>query len=224
MRRVVFIASAIGLAAALVLAACGSDDPSQTVDQGAELFTMSFDSPGSWEEGTTSDSALAIVDGRYQINHRAESSASFAWGIGGETVENVIIDVTAEQLSAEKDNLYGILCRLGEDSRGNAIGYALLISGDGHFGIAELRSNSLSFLLEWHQTDVIHQGQATNTIRAVCVEDYLAVYANDTFLGDVKDNMFQGEGRIGLIAGVTETATASITFDNLTVYEGTLSD
>ena len=42
-------------------------------------------------------------------------------------------------MNEEKDNLYGVLCRLGTDSRDNTTGYALLISGDGHYGIAELK-------------------------------------------------------------------------------------
>ena len=215
----------------LVLAGCGDDDPSKTVDQGAELLAVTFDETGTWETGIfpvgeVPTSTLAIDEGQYQINHRAEDTASFIWGEGAldNSADNVIIDVQVEQLSEEKDNLYGVLCRLGTDSRDNTTGYALLISGDGHYGIAELKSNTLSFLLDWHQTDAINQGVATNTIRAICVEDYLALYVNDTFLGDIKDTMYPNSGPVGLIAGVIEEAAVNIAFDNLTVYEASLSD
>jgi hypothetical protein len=234
MGRRVLIGLVVSVTAAILLAACGSDDPSKTAERGAELLAVTFDESGTWEEGAypAGDSptvSLSIVEGRYQIDHQAERGASFIWGEGGSDVlsdsgENVIIEVQTEQLSAEKDNLYGVLCRLGEDTRGNATGYALLISGDGHYGIAELRSNSLSFLLDWHQTDTIHQGEALNTVRAICVDDYLALYVNDKFLGEVTDTMYQRSGPIGLIAGVTDEETVSIAFDNLTVYEGTLND
>ncbi len=231
MRRHFFAVGIMLSAAVLLLVSCEKDDPSQTANQGAELFRESFDESGPWEEGTypaeEPTSSLAIVNGRYRIDHESEPGASFIWGESktlDDNTQNVIIEVQVEQISTEKDNLYGVLCRLGEDARGNATGYALLISGDGHFGIAELRSNSLAFLLAWHQTDVIRQGASANTIRAVCVEDYLALYVNDTFLGDIKDTMYQRSGPIGLIAGVTEEAAISVTFDDLTVYEGALSD
>jgi hypothetical protein len=233
MGRRALVLSIILITAGFVLAACSDDEPNKSVTQGDELLSVTFDEPGTWEEGSfpagdEPTSTLAIREGRYQIDHQAVEDTSFIWGEGGseilgEDAENVIIEVQTEQLSAEKDNIYGVLCRLGEDSRG-ATGYALLISGDGHYGIAELRSNNLSFLLDWHQTDAIHQGEATNTIRAICVDDYLALYVNDTFLGDVTDNMYYRSGPVGLLAGVTKGETVSIAFDNLAVYEGMLSD
>ncbi len=213
----------------LLLAACGGDDsPSQTAVKGDEVFSATFDEPGNWDVGTRSDttgeplSSLAVVDGRYQIDHTAARSASFVWGAGGPAVENVIVEVDAEQLSPEKDNLYGVACRLMSDERGDTSGYALLISGDGHYGIAEIKNQSLSFLLKWHQSDAIHQGTASNTIRAVCVDNYLAVYANGTFLGEVKDDALRRAGQVGLVAGVTADAAVSVAFDNLAAYDGTL--
>jgi hypothetical protein len=221
----------LGVTVALVilLAACGGGyDPSKTAVKGADVFSATFDEPGGWETGTRTDetgallSSLAVVAGRYQIDHTAGRSSSFVWGAGGDAVENVIIEVETEQLSQEKDNLYGVACRLAADDRGDTGGYALLISGDGHYGIAEIRNQSLSFLLAWHQSDAIKQGAASNTIRAVCVDDYFAVYANGTFLGEIKDSMYRRAGQVGLVAGVTGDSQVSVTFDTLVVFEGTL--
>ncbi len=213
---------------ALGLAACGGSDPSRTAEKGSVLLTTTFDQTGDWEVGQyptnaqDPESVLSIVAGRYQIDHRADTDASFVWGTGGETYQNVIIEIETEQFSAEKDNLYGVMCRLGTDSRGNPTGYALLISGDGHFGIAEFSRSSLDFLLKWRQSDHVNQGRASNTIRAVCVDNYLAVYANGKFLGEVKDSKHGEAGQVGLIAGVKKGQTISLAFDNLTVYEGSL--
>jgi hypothetical protein len=217
------------IALLLILSACGSDsDPSRSPVRGAEVLAVTFDDPGTWEEGVYQgengdpESTLVIANGRYQIDFQAGRSAAFNWGAGGGDYENVIIEVDAEQLSREKDNLYGVICRLASDERGSVSGYALLISGDGHYGIAQLENRSLTFLLDWHQSETIHQGQAANTIRAVCVDDYLAVYANDKFLGEVKDDTFRRAGQVGLLAGVTGEAAVSVAFDNLVVYEGTI--
>lgn len=216
----------VGLILVMLLAACGSDDPSKTVHQGPALFSLTFDEAGSWEEGSfpaeSPTSTLAIVDGRYQIDHTSQRNASFVWGAGGEPVEDVVIEVETEQLSADKDNLYGVICRLEVDEDGSASGYALLISGDGHYGIADFSDDTLDFVLAWHQSDAIEQGQSGNTIRAACVGDYLAIYANGRFLGEVKNNGFRRAGQVALIAGSAGGQPVRVAFDNLRVFEGSL--
>lgn len=228
MRRQVILLALIVLAA-VGLTACGSDDPDYIVSTGDELFGVTFDENSAWETGRypvdadDPNALLAIDDGRYRIDYRADRSASLTWGAGGESYENVVIEIDTELIGGTDDNLYGVACRLVEDDAGDASGYVLLISGDGHFGIAELSRRSLEFVLEWHQSDTIKQGAAQNTLRAVCVDDYLAIYANGEFLGDVKDDRFLREGQIALVAGTIEGETISVTFDNLIVYEGSLT-
>ena len=215
-----------GMLSVLLLAACGSDNASRNVEQGAQLLNVTFDAADDWETGTfpadDPTASLAIQDGRYRVTHSAERSASFTWGQDGEAFEDVIIEVTAEQISEYDNNLYGVACRLAEDERGNQTGYALLISGDGHYGIADLSHNSLDFLLEWHQTREIHEGQETNTIRAVCAADYLALYVNGEFLGEVEDDAYRRAGQVGLVAGVNKGESVEIAFDDLAVYAATI--
>ncbi len=214
------------IVALAILTGCGSDKPAHKAVKGDALFSETFDQPGVWEEGQYPADApsafLAITDGRYQINHQAADSSSFIWGTGGTAAQDVIIEVETEQLSSDKDNLYGVGCRLNADS-GDTTGYMLLISGDGHFGIARLSNRSLDFIQNWKQSDAIKQGRAKNTIRAVCVGDYLALYANGDFLGDVTDKTYQQAGQVGLVAGANRNDIA-VTFDNLAVYNGSLGD
>ncbi len=225
-KRFWLIVGALLLAA--LLAACGNSNPSREVQQGDVLLREDFAAGAQWETGRFPADAedptavLAVEDGRYRIDYRAGGSASLTWGLGGDEYENVVVEVTTEQLSAEDDNLYGVGCRMVTDERGDVSGYVLLISGDGHYGIAELSRRSLDFILEWHQTDAIHQGQATNTLRAVCVDDYLALYVNDEFLGEVQDDRYGRAGQIALVAGAAEDTAVSVTFDDLAVYEGAL--
>jgi hypothetical protein len=217
------------LVGALILTSCSQDEATREVTEGEELFAVTFDQPGTWEEGrypadaATPASVLSIVEGRYQVDVQAGQNASFTWGAGGDPVEDVIIEVETEQLSASKDNLYGVACRLTADDQGEQSGYVLLISGDGHYGIARLRNRTLTFLLEWHQSDKIKQGEAINTIRAVCVENYLALYANGTFLGEAKDRSYVRAGEVGLVAGAEAEQAIRVTFDDLTVSEGALN-
>lgn len=215
---------------ALALVACGSDRPSQKIIAGEVLVSESFDAPAGWEESaypaedTTPTARLSVMNGRYEVTHRADRAASFTWGAGVQAPEDVIIEVRTEQLSAEKDNLYGVVCRLAQDENGEWSGYALLISGDGHYGIADLSRGSLEFLLDWHQSGTINQGQATNTLRAACVDDYLAVYVNGKFLGEVKDSRYRRAGQIGVIAGVKAGGEVRVAFDDLTLFAGALTE
>lgn len=216
------------LLGAAVLAACGSDDPDRDVTAGDTLLRVTFDDAAAWETGRypagadDPDTMLAIEDGRYRVDFRAGRNAALTWGAGGEAYEDVVIEVSAEQLGGTDDNLYGVGCRMVESDDGSMSGYVLLVSGDGHYGIAELSRNSLNFLLEWHQSDAIHTGAAQNAIRAVCVDDYLAVYANGTFLGDVTDRRYIRPGQVALVAGVTSEGRISVAFDDLVVSEGRL--
>ncbi len=211
-----------------LLAACGNATSSREVQQGDVLLREDFQDGAQWEMGSYPADAqdptavLSVADGRYRIDYRAADTASFTWGLGGDEYENVAVEVTTEQLSAEDDNLYGVGCRMVTDEDGDVSGYVLLISGDGHYGIADLSRRSLDFILEWHQTDAIHQGQATNTLRAVCVDDYLALYVNGEFLGEVQDSRYARAGQVALVAGAAEDTAVSVAFDDLAVYEGAL--
>jgi hypothetical protein len=224
---------AVGLV--ISLAACGDDDPDQSVSPGDEVFRATFDEPGMWEEATypagagSPQSTLAIVDGRYRIDHQAVEQNSFAWGASTrDTPENVIIEVEAQQLSGGDGTLYGIVCRAASDPQGELSGYTLLISGDGHYGIATLERDVfaeapfLTFLLEWEQSDAIKQGDAVNSLRAECVGDYLALYANGEFLGDVTDDTYRRPGKVGLLVGGDEGSSTSVVFDDVTVLAGSL--
>lgn len=216
-------------AAMLALAAC-SGDAEPLIKTGAILSTDTFETSGVWEEGSypadapTPDSALAVRDGRYVLEHRAGRTASFTWGAGGESYQDVVIEVEVEQLSGDKDNLYGVGCRLAGDAPGEQTGYVFLIGGDGHFGIGELDDQILTFdgLLPWRQSGVIKQGAATNTIRAACLGDTLALSVNGEFLGSVTSRAYRRAGHVGFFAGAGARQSIVVAFDNLTLSEGSV--
>jgi len=218
------------LLAALVLAACGGED-APTIHPGAVIATDTFDTGSAWEEGAypadaaTPESVLSIAEGRYVLEHRAGRTASFTWGVGGDPLEDVIIEVEAEQLSSDDDNLYGVGCRLTGDEPSSQTGYVFLISGDGNYGIGELRNQIITFdgLLPWRQTGVIRQGAATNTIRAACLGDTLALTVNGEFLGSASDSAYRRAGQIGFFAGADAEQSIRVAFDGLTLLEGSIS-
>jgi hypothetical protein len=67
-------------------------------------------------------------------------------------------------------------------------------------------------------SDAILQGNATNRLRADCLDSTLALYANGVRLAEVNDADFSS-GSVGLIAGTFETPGTEIMFDNLSVLK-----
>lgn len=212
------------------LTACGGED-APTIHPGAVIATETFDTGDAWEVGAypadaaTPASVLAIADGRYVLEHHAGRTDSFTWGVGGDPLEDVIIEVEAEQLSSDENNLYGVGCRLTGDDSDAQTGYVFLISGDGHYGIGELRNQIITFddLLPWRQTDTIRQGAASNTIRAACLGDTLALSVNGEFLGSTDGGDYRRAGQIGFFAGADAEQAIRVAFDNVTLWEGSVS-
>ena len=64
--------------------------------------------------------------------------------------------------------------------------------------------------------EAIHQGEATNKLRASCVGDRLAFSVNEQYLDEVEDTEFQA-GDVGLIAGTFEEPGADILFNEFVV-------
>ncbi len=85
---------------------------------------------------------------------------------------------------------------LPADPRNEGDGYLFLIQGGGQFAIMRARGRNLTPLVNWTGSDAIKQGMQTNTIRAVCAGNYLAMYVNGTFVGEATDDTYV-RGRSG---------------------------
>lgn len=218
---------------AIILVACGGDDPEISEDDidvdESVSFTIDFDGEDSFETGTFGDEGeLAVNNGEYLVTSNNPTGNSYLWGdsLGGNYPElkNVMIEVDAHATAGSDDNWYGVLCRVDEQGSG----YAFLLSSDGFWGIARTDGSSLFFLENWAQSDAINQGEETNEIRAFCLNNYLALYVNGEFVGDHDhdegNRQFDRVGGVGVFAGGTEDETITVAFDNLTVSSAALED
>ena len=107
---------------------------------------------------------------------------------------------------------------LPADPRNEGDGYLFLIQGGGQFSIMRARGRNLTPLVNWTASDAIKQGMQTNTLRAVCVGNYLAFYVNGTFVGEATDDTYR-DGQVGLAASAADRLGTIIQFDNLTVSQ-----
>ncbi len=209
-------ASVVFLTMILLLGACGG--PSQEYETGDVLLTESFDEAAAWETYVADGVDFQVVDGVYRVQTGDEG---YIWGLNDAEHDNVVIEVTANQASSFENNAYGIMCRA--DTSNNGDGYYFLISGDGYYAISKGEGDDVNDIVEWTTSSAINQGQASNTIRAVCIDNYLALYVNGKFVTDTEDSDY-ASGYAGFAATAFDGGSTDITFDNLTITAASLSN
>ena len=176
------------------------------------LFQDDFgDKNSGWEVGDYDTGDVGYKDGIYFV--RSEGGGGVMWGVANRSFENIIIEVDATQTLApsNNNNAFGIKCR---EQGGD--GYGFEISGDGYYSIQIIKNGDWEPLVEWTTSDVIHQGNATNRIRAVCDGPHLAMFVNGELLAEVEDSTYT-EGDISLTAATFEDEPTEIHYDNLIV-------
>ncbi len=102
----------------------------------------------------------------------------------------------------------------------NGDGYLFLVRGDGSYAIMRARGRDVQVLVNWATSGAINQGPVQNHIRAVCVNDYLAMYVNDQFVADAIDDTYT-RGQIGLAAAAVDRLGVQVEFDNLSISQAT---
>lgn len=201
----------------LVLAGCDSE-PAEQYTLGSVLLSESFTQVDAWEQYADVETGtnLQIADGAYRVQ---TGDQGYIWGLNEQEHDDVVMEVTTNQFSTHLNNAYGLMCRA--DTSNNGDGYYFLISGDGYYSIARGEGEDVTPLVAWQENSVINEGQASNTLRAVCVGDYLALYVNDEFLAETNDTVYSS-GYAGFAAAAFEEGDVDVDFDNLTIWAASL--
>jgi hypothetical protein len=213
MRRTAYIL----LCLVVIVAGC-QGRPLAEYDTGEVLLRENFDHPIGWDSLARDYVKIGPEAGAYRIH---TDVSAYVRGFNSTPHEDVVIETQSSQLSADRNNAYGVVCRAagGDDS---ANGYYFLIGGNGSYSIQKGQFGDLRPLVHWARSGAINQGTAVNTIRAVCVGNYLALYVNDRFLTDIYDDTFS-RGFAGFAAATGRDTTAEIAFDYITITEATLT-
>ncbi|MBZ0286880.1 MAG: hypothetical protein K8I30_04650, partial [Anaerolineae bacterium] len=188
---------------------------SQTVTLGDVLMNEAFDNNQDWPEWDDDGTSAFLRKGVYYMT---VDGNFYSWQLSPDSYQDVVIQVEAEPVSKSASNEYGLTCR---SATSTGTGYYFLISGDGYYTILKLSDpdDGRQELVEWNTSDFINQGRDSNTITAVCVGDYLALYANGHLLAETTDDEFP-EGYAGLtLGGYEDDATTEVAFDNLAIWE-----
>ncbi|MBN1811952.1 MAG: protein kinase [Anaerolineae bacterium] len=179
------------------------------------LIRDDFSNPESgWDVEEFEGGSLGYKEGVYVI--RAEDSDYYYLGQTYVSLADVAIEVDATQIlgPANDDNYYGSGCRLQSDGAG----YLFIISGQGYYAIyREEGEAGGEFLVDWTESDVIRQGNATNHLRAICDGTRLAIAINGELLAEVEDDTY-ATGDVLLVASTLEDGATEVHFDDLLVY------
>ena len=195
----------------------GPSGPPPLASSGEVLLEDDFSDPNSgWEVGDYEGGSVGYGDGYYYIT--VVENGKVMWGSAYREFADVVIDVDAVQAAApaNDNNAYGVMCRV----QPNGDGYIFAVSGDGYYAIHRTveRNGQSEFdpLVDWTTSDVIHQGNAANHIRAICDGTHLALIVNGELLAETEDAVFTS-GDIALMASTFEDEPTEIRFDNLVV-------
>jgi hypothetical protein len=188
--------------------------PSAGFQLGEVLEEVDFSHDFDWENFR---SARLKVDFRVEDGvYRAFAyDGGFVWTLNAHVYGDVLIQVDTLQLSDDRDNAYGVMCRAAPDDNGD--GYYFFISADGHYTIRRGFNREVQPLIAWTPTAAVQQDRAPNRLRALCVGDRLALYVNGQFVAETRDDLY-GSGGVGISAAVPEGGEVDVEFDNLIVW------
>jgi len=208
------------LAALLILlAAClPTNEPSAQIALGDLLLEENFDDAPGWDAAAQDNVSIGVRSSAYRMNVDVNS---YVRGFNSTPYEDVVIDVETTQYSREENNAYGVICR-GSTSEMSSNGYYFLIGADGSYSLRKGQFLEVRPLIKWDKTDAVNEGARVNSIRVICVENYLALYINGEFVADIRDDTFS-RGYIGFVATTEDGTLIDVAFDNLRVYAGHLA-
>jgi hypothetical protein len=188
--------------------------PSRSVFAGEQRTAYYFqDDAGGWDTFSLDSDAAIFRLNVGTLEGAVVANRGYVWSLNNQNHTNIIVNATLRQTQGVLGASMGVMCRA--DAAGN--GYYFLISSDGQFNISlatDARS-ALVPLVPWQSSSVVKQGYMTNEIRAVCHDDYLALFVNDVFVAEAVDTRFT-QGELGVTLAAVN-ATAWVQFDDVLI-------
>ena len=192
------------------------DQGAQNVALGDVLLNEPFTGSGNWESVDNDDAMQGVVRREYRLR---SNLGTLIWAMNEQEYGNVVIEIETKVIKGDFAAGYGIICRGNAD---NTEGYYFGISSDGMYSIGAVSGESFTSLVDWDDSEHINRGIDQNTLIVVCVDDYLAMYANGDLLGEVYDSTYS-EGLVGMMAFGTDDNIADVAFDDFTVWGASIS-
>lgn len=181
------------------------------------LLEDDFSGSGSnWGVGTDADSSVEYLnDG---LNMFVAKDYWFVWSTpNDEQYENVHVEVTAKNESADPTAAFGIICNMQITDTS----YYFAITGAGEYGIGRYTLTDDVLLTndgQWGTSDAIQSGLSSYRIGADCASDgTLTLYVDGQQVDSVNDTTYSS-GYVGLFTWSGEELNGTdVTFDDFVV-------
>ncbi len=186
-----------------------------SAEDGEILFQDDFSDPNSgWNRVSDRYGLTDYDDGVYRI--LVNAAHMDIWSRPHRMFQDVRIEVQAIKVQGERNNRFGVLCRVLDDEHY----YAFIISSDGYYGIGKALGQEFILLNAdaLQPSAAIQQGTAFNQLRADCVGDTLTFFVNGVQLAQARDGDYP-QGDVGLFAGTYAHPGSDIRFDNFLVLQ-----
>lgn len=173
-------------------------------------------SDSNWGVGTDADSSVEYLNGG--LNMFVAKDYWFVWSTpNDEQYENIHIEVTANNESADSTAAFGIICNM----QFTDTSYYFAITGAGEYGIGRYTLTDDVLLTndgQWGTSDAIQSGLSSYRLGADCASDgTLTLYVDGQQVDSVNDTTY-ASGYVGLFAWSGEELNGTdVTFDDFVV-------
>ncbi len=169
-------------------------------------FLDQFNNPNSgWPTYSGANGQSGYVPDGYKIQVDTPDQQIIA--VPGQLFSDIVIEITATQVTGPDDAYYGALCRYQDDQNY----YYFIIGSDGYYSIGKIAGGENYTLSGTNSSQAILPVLSQNFLRAECNGDTLSLSANNQMLTEVHDGEFT-LGDVGLLAGTLDTPGADIRF------------
>jgi hypothetical protein len=186
--------------------------------EGEVAFQDQFSDPTSgWSTVDSDTSGKWYENGQLHVQAREASWVTYSVydPPGGATFDDFYLEVDTALIEyPEPGGEAGVIVR-----RDGALYYQLQIGNSGYYKIRRHDDDGWATLVDWEQSDVIHQGQeSVNRLGVLCLGADLYFYVNGVYLAQATDSTYS-TGQIALSAGSYEDGGGvHVVFDNIVVY------
>ena len=156
-----------------------------------------------------------MEEGQYLLEYEGDST--IVWDSIEAKHDHVVIEATFTFDNMDASQVAGIICRT--QSFEDASGYYFEISPFGDYYISSYDGEEFIYLEEGWYDNLIEE---TNRVTVVCVDDYLALYANGVLLSEIVDTTFNKGFTTWTATSYEEELRLSTIVDDVTVWSASL--
>lgn len=194
-------------------ATLSDSDPALTL--GSPDWVDDMDDGDNWATGEDDYSSVAYANGYMKIITKTDYDA---WRLTWANPANFYLEAKLQTPECSGSDHYGLMFRSPRDS-GTDKGYLFAISCDGKYNLRLWNAPSMTWLINWTESDQIKQGaDVQNTLGVMAKGSTLSLYINGEKVKEIENNAYS-QGAIGIFVGGANTDDMTLWADQIRYWE-----